>query len=405
MIPKKICIVGAGAAGLITAKHAITQGHKVTIFEQTDSVGGTWVYSEETGCHSSMYKIMKTNLPKEAMLFQDEPFRDDLPSFMSHEDVLEYLEEFSKFFLIQFNITVTQVTRENDQWKIVCKSEAAEFSDLFDVVFVCNGHFFEPLNPYENCGFEGELIHSHDYRRAEHYEGKNVIIVGAGPSGIDITLQVAQTAKKVTLISKKATYPVLPSAVRQVATHVKSVYLQGVITDENEHIEADVIIVCTGYVFKFPFLDSSLVQLKYDGLMVSPLYEHLCHVGYPTSLFFIGLPLGTITFPLFEVQAKYCLSLLSGRGKLPSQETIKNFEDTRLHTLSNPAAFHIIIEEQWEYMKNLSKMGNFEEWGYMETIRKLYSYIMTERKKNVIGYKMVNFELLPESNDFRVVDI
>lgn len=115
---------------------------------------------------------------------------------------------------------------------------------------MCNGHFFEPLNTYKGSEFRGSIIHSHDYRRAEHYTGKNVVIVGAGPSGIDICLQVAQTAKQVTLISKKATYPVLPETVNQVATHVKSLDEEGVVTAEGQHFDADVIIVCTGYVFK-----------------------------------------------------------------------------------------------------------------------------------------------------------
>uniref|UniRef100_A0A1I7U559 Flavin-containing monooxygenase n=1 Tax=Caenorhabditis tropicalis TaxID=1561998 RepID=A0A1I7U559_9PELO len=286
--PKKVCIIGAGAAGLITAKHALKDGHQVTIYEQTNGVGGTWVYSEETGCHSSMYKIMKTNLPKEAMLFEEEPFREDLPSFMSHEDVLEYLELFSKGFPIEFNSTVTNVQRDNNSWKVKVSSDSKEVTVVFDVVFVCNGHFFEPLNPYSNGGFEGQMIHSHDYRRAEHFEGKRVVIIGAGPSGIDITLQVAHTSSQVTLISKKAVHPVLPKTVRQIPTHVKEVYSKGVVTDEGEHIEADVIIVCTGYVFKFPFLDSSLIQVKQNGLMVSPLYEQLGHVDFPESLFFIG---------------------------------------------------------------------------------------------------------------------
>ncbi|CAP38631.2 Protein CBG21932 [Caenorhabditis briggsae] len=400
-MPSKICIIGAGAAGLVTARHAIKDGHQVEIFEQTDKVGGTWVYSEETGCHSSMYKIMKTNLPKEAMLFQDEPFRDDLPSYMSHEDVLEYLEDYSKDFPIFFNTTVIDVKKDSEQWKVTTSTNSNLSVHFYDVVFACNGHFFEPLNPYKDSGFVGEMLHSHDYRRAEHFEGKKVVIVGAGPSGIDITLQVALTARHVTLISKKATYPVLPKTVLQIASHVKSVYGLGVITDEGENIAADIIIVCTGYVFKFPFLDSSLIQLKHNDLMVSPLYQHLCHVDFPKSLFFIGLPLGTITFPLFEVQAKYALSLVSGKGKLPGD--IQNFEERRLKTLENPAAFHIMVEDQWDYMKELAAMGGFEEWNFMETIRKIYCYIMIERKKNVIGYKMVNFELNEDKTDFKIV--
>lgn len=46
---KKIVIVGAGASGLCAARHAISQGFDVTVFEQTQNVGGTWVYTDRTG--------------------------------------------------------------------------------------------------------------------------------------------------------------------------------------------------------------------------------------------------------------------------------------------------------------------------------------------------------------------
>lgn len=48
-INKKIVIIGAGASGLCAARHAISQGFDVSIFEQTENVGGTWVYTDRTG--------------------------------------------------------------------------------------------------------------------------------------------------------------------------------------------------------------------------------------------------------------------------------------------------------------------------------------------------------------------
>lgn len=77
-----------------------------------------------------MFEKFRTNLPKEAMLFQDEPFRDELPSFMSHEHVLEYLNEFSKDFPIQFSSTVNEVKRENDLWKVNNKTTIKFFIEL-----------------------------------------------------------------------------------------------------------------------------------------------------------------------------------------------------------------------------------------------------------------------------------
>lgn len=46
---KKIVIIGAGASGLCAARHAISKGYDVSIFEQTDHVGGTWAYTDRTG--------------------------------------------------------------------------------------------------------------------------------------------------------------------------------------------------------------------------------------------------------------------------------------------------------------------------------------------------------------------
>ena len=64
---KTIGIIGAGAAGLCGARHALAAGGMVpVVWEQTAKVGGTWVYTPEHGkdkhglpIHSSMYKNLK----------------------------------------------------------------------------------------------------------------------------------------------------------------------------------------------------------------------------------------------------------------------------------------------------------------------------------------------------------
>lgn len=58
-----IAVLGAGPSGIISAKHSIDQGHNVTIFEKTGTLGGIWYYTEETGedeygvkIHTPMYR-------------------------------------------------------------------------------------------------------------------------------------------------------------------------------------------------------------------------------------------------------------------------------------------------------------------------------------------------------------
>ena len=61
-----VCIIGGGAAGLCALRHFTKPFPKVIAYEQSDRMGGTWVYTDQTGhdenglpIHSSMYKSLK----------------------------------------------------------------------------------------------------------------------------------------------------------------------------------------------------------------------------------------------------------------------------------------------------------------------------------------------------------
>lgn len=64
----RVAVIGCGVAGLAMGKHLIVRSDKfsVTIYEQTSSIGGTWVYTDRIGIddngsplHSSMYKNLR----------------------------------------------------------------------------------------------------------------------------------------------------------------------------------------------------------------------------------------------------------------------------------------------------------------------------------------------------------
>lgn len=57
---ESICIVGAGSAGICVARRCYEAGFSnITVFEQSDKVGGLWNYIDEINVHSSMYdKLM-----------------------------------------------------------------------------------------------------------------------------------------------------------------------------------------------------------------------------------------------------------------------------------------------------------------------------------------------------------
>ncbi len=76
----------------------------------TDSVG--------TDCHgnpvhSSMYRQLRTNLPKEIMAYPDFPFKETGKSYLHHTEVRNYLDDYCDHFglmpFIEFNTKVVEV--------------------------------------------------------------------------------------------------------------------------------------------------------------------------------------------------------------------------------------------------------------------------------------------------------
>ncbi|KAJ7341454.1 hypothetical protein JRQ81_005562, partial [Phrynocephalus forsythii] len=212
----RVAVIGAGAAGLCAARHILASPDTFAdpvVFEASDHVGGTWVYTEETGedangwpIHSSMYSDLRTNLPKEVMAFPDFPFDPSLPSFLHHSAVLAYLERYMGHFSIQDHIrfrwkvdSVKPVPKRTEGgpggWDVTATLQAPtptcqQLTERFDAVMVCTGHYSSPfIPPIPGLdSFQGCLLHSHSFRHPEPFAGRSVVLVGAGPSGVDLAL-------------------------------------------------------------------------------------------------------------------------------------------------------------------------------------------------------------------------
>lgn len=80
-----------------------------------------------------------------------------------------------------------------------------ESSDVYDAVMICNGHYSYPFTPIIQGidKFRGRVIHSHDYRDESSYTNKKVVILGAGPSGVDIANSISRVAKRVSIDLQK----------------------------------------------------------------------------------------------------------------------------------------------------------------------------------------------------------
>lgn len=184
----KLAIIGAGVAGLAATRRGIEFGCEVTVFEQTDKVGGTWNFTEEIGkdkngldIHTSMYKNLVTNLPKEIMGYPDFPIPQQEKSFISSEDVLDYFNQFAdKLELrkyIKFEHQVIRIRPLNDNtWELIVRNLPLDKYEtlIFDAILICNGHFNTPFTskiPGQDI-YRGRQLHSHDFRDTESFKGE-----------------------------------------------------------------------------------------------------------------------------------------------------------------------------------------------------------------------------------------
>ncbi|XP_076295413.1 uncharacterized protein LOC143216343 [Lasioglossum baleicum] len=219
---RKVCVIGAGAGGLCAARHIARDfDFEVNVYEQTGSVGGTWVYTEGTGLdrnglpiHSSMYRNLRTNLPARIMNFPDYTTMNAVePCCVTHQEVRTYLENYAKHFdllkHIQFDTRVKSVRLDaswpggEEKWTVRVErlKSKREEKIVYDAVMICNGHYFDPLVPSVPGveTFSGTMMHSHSYRKPEDFAGKTVFVLGAASSGIDIAIELADHASRVYL--------------------------------------------------------------------------------------------------------------------------------------------------------------------------------------------------------------
>ncbi|GIY52617.1 flavin-containing monooxygenase FMO GS-OX-like 4 [Caerostris darwini] len=348
----KVAVIGAGAAGLCAGRHLVAEPARFQfdIYEQQDDVGGTWRYSTHVGkdeyglpVHSSMYKNLRTNLPKEVMAFPDFPFENcDGHSFLHHTEVLHYLEEYAKNYdlykYIKFHKFIDNIRPLKQEDAPI--EYAVSFSDvvtkeketyIYDAVMVCNGHYSVPYFP-EIPGlndFKGLLIHSHDYREPEDFKNMKVVVLGAGASGIDIAIEVSRVAKEVILShnTPPKTCP-LPDNTKQ-EKGIESMSKSSVTLIGGKHYECDAIIICTGYLYHYPFLDASF-NVKIGDQHISPLFLHMFLIDYPTLAIW-AVPKLIVPFPIYDQQAKVFLKFLKGKVELPTPETMRAETERDFH--------------------------------------------------------------------------
>lgn len=263
-------------------------------------------------------------------------------------------------------------------------------------------HFSKPrynISGLEN--FTGTTLHSHNYRIPEPFKGQRVLVIGAGASGRDICLEVAQTAREVLLshtgsirASLESPFPDNICEIEKVTGITDNGSIMFVTKETISRKDIDAIILCTGYEYEFPFLTSEC-GIQVTNHRVHPLYKHVVNAKHP-SMAFIGLNFNIIPSLICESQIKFYRSFLLERNRFPSHEVMEQEESQdhhqRVQKGYNVRHAHILHGElQWEYIKELATLGGFD--GVKPVIEALYKYVIRQRQVNVY-YKDMELEVI-----------
>ncbi|CAH3021974.1 unnamed protein product [Porites evermanni] len=222
----KVAIIGAGASGLTCIKSCKDEGLEPVCFEQEDSIGGLWYFTEEER-HSSVYRSTVINTSKEMMCFSDFPIPKEYPPYMRHDKIIQYFhlyaDAFDLYKHIRFRTKVVDLRKtfdfeESGKWEIVFqelngksgKDSGEDKVEVYDAVMLCVGHHSEPSWPNPKFRgqdeFAGIKIHSHSYKDFKPFENKKVLVLGIGNSGGDIAVELSRHSSQVFLSTRRGAW-------------------------------------------------------------------------------------------------------------------------------------------------------------------------------------------------------
>ncbi|XP_064211561.1 senecionine N-oxygenase [Tribolium castaneum] len=410
-----VAVIGAGAAGLASARHLSSQKIKCEVFEMTAELGGTWVYTDKVGTdcygypiHTAMYKNLRINLPKEASGFPDFPIPEEGESYVSQEVVLRFLNGYADHFklrqFIKFNHVVAEIRPFGNKWEVKALNKITQQTTIkvYDSVMVCNGHYNSPIFPTLQGvkKFNGRIIHSYNYRANTPYKNQRVLIIGGGPSGLDIGSQISEVAKQVVISHRKklpnGEFP--PNVIKK--PEVLEVNNEGQVEFvDGTTFAFDSILYCTGYKYNFPFLHDDCGVTVEEFYHVKPLYKHMIHIEKPTMCF-IGIPFNVCAFQMMDIQARFYCQYLNGTMELPPKELMYKEveEDLAIRKAKgySKSQMHKLARDQQTYFDSLAVSAKIT--SVLPVMCKIWNHVETSILSNFGSFRKQNFTVLNDES-------
>ena len=204
---RSICIIGAGFAGLTSARVFKALGYEVTLYEKEADVGGVWSASRR-------YPGLTTQNTRTTYELSDFPMPLSYPEWPSGEQVQLYMQSYVDHYdfneQVNLNRTVlaTSFDANRNVWTVNTRGLTSELESAeFDYLIIGNGIFSVPSIPTYK-GVEsfieagGRICHTSEFTRREDARDKNVLVIGYGKSSCDVANAIQDITASTNVVAR-----------------------------------------------------------------------------------------------------------------------------------------------------------------------------------------------------------
>lgn len=217
-----IAVIGAGPAGLATARWLRAKGLTPVVFEAGGDLGGQW---NPDAPHGATWPGMRTNTSRVMTAFSDLDHPEGTAVYPTREQMHAYLTAYAERFdladAIRFGCRIKRLAREEGGWRLDWRTEQGGQTARFDHVIVATGRQIKPQVPAVPGldGFSGRLgaRHASAYRGPADWQGASVLVAGCSISALEIAAELAHHADSITVAYRRQRY-VLPKQIVGVPT-------------------------------------------------------------------------------------------------------------------------------------------------------------------------------------------
>jgi hypothetical protein len=189
-----VLVIGAGPAGIACAYYLEHAGISYRVVDKADKIAATW---------GSLYPSLRLNTSRFFSHLPGSRFPLRFGLFPTGRQYHSYLVDYVRKHNFNFDlgVTVYAVRPDGDGWCV----ETSEGTAWYPAVISASGRFGAPAMPrFPGMDkFQGEIIQAGDYLGPEPFTGKRVMVVGNGPSGVDISTELGSYALRPVLLSQR----------------------------------------------------------------------------------------------------------------------------------------------------------------------------------------------------------